>query len=86
MADVCQGEVFGTGTREPVKGSGDRVRSVGVQGSFVFCDSALNGDRPVDVTDMDEFVVTEVLSIALIGPAVHEFLPGDFIQVLGSRR
>ena len=48
----------------------------------MFCDSALNSDRSVDVTDVDEFVVTEVLSIALVGPAVHEFLPGDFIQVL----
>ena len=47
----------------------------------MFCDRALNGDRPIDVADQDKFVVTEVLSISLVGPTVHEFLPGDLIQV-----
>ena len=30
VANVCHGQVFSTGTGEPVKGSGDRVWSVGI--------------------------------------------------------
>ena len=55
---------------------------MGIEGSLVFCDCALYGDRSVDVADMDEFVIAEILPIALVRPAIHEFLPGDLIQVL----
>ena len=82
VADVRHRNVLCTGPGEPVKGARDGVGSVGVEGSFVFCHRAVNGDSPVDVADVDHFVVPEVLPIALVGPAVHEFLPGDFIKKL----
>ena len=48
---------------------------MGIEGPpLVFCDGALYGDRSVDVADMDEFVIAEILPIALVCPAIHEFL------------
>ena len=82
VADVRHWNVLCTGSGEPIKGARDGVWSMWVEGSFVFCHGAVDGDSAVDVTDVDHFVVPEVLAIALVGPAVHEFLPGDFIEEL----
>ena len=45
-------------------------------------DCTFDSDRPVDVADLDKLVITEVLAQPLLGPAVHQFLPCDLIQVL----
>ena len=52
-----------------------------IESSFVLCDCAFNGDCSVDVADHNQLVITEVLSVALIGPAVEKFLPRELIKV-----
>ena len=41
----------------------------------MLCDCSPNGDCSVDVADHNQLVITEVLAIALICPAVEKFLP-----------
>ena len=43
--------------------------------------SAFDGDCSVDVTDVDQLVITKILAQAVVGPTVHELLPCDLIKV-----
>ena len=80
MAYVCHGDVFRTGSGKPVQGSWDGVWSMWVEGSFVFGHCAFDGDCSVDVANVDQLIISEVLSIAVVGPAIHQLLPGDLAQ------
>ena len=46
----------------------------------MFCGRAFYGDCTVDVADQYQFVITKVLPKSLVGPAVHQLLPGDLIK------
>lgn len=48
----------------------------------MFCGRAFYGDCTVDVADQYQFVITKVLPKSLVGPAVHQLLPGDLIKKL----
>ena len=46
----------------------------------MFGHCAFYGDCSVDVANVDQLVITKVLSIAMVGPAIEQLLPGYLIQ------
>ena len=64
----------------PSKERGTVYGPCGLRARLCLGHCTFNGDRSVDVANVNQLVISKVLSIAVVGPAIHQLLPGDLAQ------